>query len=155
MLVADRPFVRQILEIERAVPILAAVKDNRDRLHAVDLTQGEHFEQFVERAEAAGKKDQPLSPQQEVHLANREIAKAETQLGRDVPIRKLRLRQADVQTDGLGLSVVSAAVSRLHDSRPAAGDDGEIALPMYLASRGDQPGKFAGLVVKMTFCHDL
>ena len=71
-------------------------------LHAARLAQRERVEQFVDRAEAAGKHDQRLGPQQEVQLAQREIVELKAQFRRDVGIGQLLGRQRDVQSDGFG-----------------------------------------------------
>ena len=101
VVVVDRAFVGQELEVDDLLPVLAAEEDDRDVLHAAGLAQRERLEQFVERAEAAGKHDQGLRPQQEVQLPHGEVVELEAQFGRDVGIGLLLVRQADVQADRL------------------------------------------------------
>ena len=85
------------------------------------LRQSQDLEQFVEGAEAAGKHDQRARQVREPELAHEEVVELEAQLGRDVGIGALLVRQADVQADAAAAGERGAAVGGLHDPRAAAG----------------------------------
>ncbi len=111
------------------------------------LHQGRRLEHFVERAEAAGEEDQGLGTLQKVHLADREIVEAETQFRRHIGIGRLLTRQDNVQPDRFGADIGGAAIGRLHDARPAAGQDDEIAFGVDLADRRNQTREASRLIV--------
>ena len=115
------------MKVDDRVPVLAAVEDDGNLLHPPRLAQAERVEQLVERAEAAGKDDQRGRPQDEVKLPHREVVELEAQIGRDVRIRLLLVRQVDVEADALRAGFERAAVGGLHDAGPAAGHDDELA----------------------------
>src|ERR1700722_9270060 len=94
----------------RPPPVALADQNDRDRPDLAGLDQGEDSEQLIERAETPGKRDQRSGPQQKMHLAQREIAKAEAEPGRNVGIRILLVGQADIQTDCLGAGIERAPV---------------------------------------------
>ena len=73
----------------------------------------------------------------------------EAQIGRDVGVRLLLVRQVDVQADALGADFERAAVGGFHDARPAAGHDHEVAAAFDLAGAGHEPAELAGLVVEV------
>ena len=86
VLLLDDAFVDQEVEIDGLAPIALAHQHDRHRLDLARLDQRQHFEQFVEGAEPARKRDQRLGPQQEMQLAHREIVEAEAEVGRDVRV---------------------------------------------------------------------
>ena len=137
------------MKVDHAVPIVPVVEDDRNLLHAAGLAERQGVEQLVERAEAAGEDDQRLRPQQEVHLAQREVVELEAQLRRDVGIGHLLGGELDVEADRFRAGVVGAAVGGLHDARSAAGDDHVIADVIDLASGRDEPAELAGRVVML------
>ena len=53
--ICNSPLVGQELKVNDLVSILAPEHDDWDFLHPTCLPQGERVEQFIERAEAAGK----------------------------------------------------------------------------------------------------
>ena len=61
-----------------------------------------------------------------MHLADREIVEVEAELGRYVDVRRLLVRQHDIEADGLRADLVGAEIAGLHDARAAAGDDDEL-----------------------------
>src|SRR4051812_6773117 len=73
--VIDHALICEALEINHAVPILPAVQDHGDLLHAACLAKAERVEQLVERAEAARENDERRGPQHEVEFPHREIVK--------------------------------------------------------------------------------
>src|SRR3546814_3262081 len=62
--------------------------------------QRQQFEHLVERAEPARKHRQRPRPQQEMHLAQREIVELAAQFRRDEAVGRLFMRQDDVHADG-------------------------------------------------------
>ena len=58
-----------------------------------------------------------------MHLADGEIVEVEAQIRRHIGIRRLFMRQDDVEPDRLSPGLVGAAVARLHHARAAAGAD--------------------------------
>ena len=79
-----------------------------------------------------------------MQLAQSEIMKAETEFGRDIGVRILLVRQADIQSDGLGSDVECSAVGRLHHPGSAAGHNGGVAFANALICRRHETSKFAG-----------
>ncbi|MNY78704.1 hypothetical protein D3C86_2190670 [compost metagenome] len=59
----------------------AAEQHDGHRLGLLALHQGDHLEEFVQRAEAAGEGHQRLGAHHEMHLAQREVVELEAQLG--------------------------------------------------------------------------
>ena len=94
VLAVDDALVDQEVEVDRAPPVVLADQHDRHRLDRARLDEGQHLEQLVERAVAARERDQRLGAQQEMQLAQGEIVEAETELGRDVGIGELLVRQA-------------------------------------------------------------
>ena len=111
------------------------------------LDERQRLEELVERAEAAGERDERLRPQEEVHLPEGEVVEVDAEAGRDVRVRDLLVREDDVEAEALGPDVEGAAVGRLHDARTAARHDDEVAAAVPLAGGGDDPPELARLVV--------
>ena len=103
--------------------------------------QGQHFEQLVHGAEAAGKHRERVGAHRQVHLAHREVVEAKIQFRRDVRIRHLLVRQRDVEADGRRAGVVRAAIGRFHDTGAAAGGDDVVAPAMLRGERAAAPGR--------------
>ena len=76
----DHAFLDQRLEIDHAVPEVAAEQQDRQRPHLAGLDQGQQLEHLVERAEAAGEHRDRARAQQEVHLPQREIVELEAEV---------------------------------------------------------------------------
>ena len=136
------------------VPVLAAVEDDGNLLHPPRLAEAERVEQFVERAEAAGKDHECRRPQDEVKLAHGEVVELEAQLGRDVRVGLLLVRQVDVEADAFGADFEGAAVGGFHDAGSAAGHDHELAAAIGGLGNGDEAAEFAGLVVEVALGQD-
>ena len=84
-----------------------------------------------------------------MHLAQREVVELEGQLGRDVGVGRLLVRQGDVQAHRGHVDVGCAAVGRLHHAGAAAGADEQLfLLRLAQAVGGHDAGEVArGLVV--------
>ncbi len=132
VLCTDEALLHEIVEVDRAAPELAADQHDGDTRHLAGLHQGEHLEQFVERAVAAWEGDQRPRTQQKVHLAQGEIAEAEGKLWADVGVGLLFVRQSDVQTNRVRARLERPPVCRFHDARPPASDDDEVTAPFLL-----------------------
>jgi hypothetical protein len=63
------------------------------------------------------------------------------------------MRQADVETDGLGTRVRRTAIRRFHDPRPASRHDHVIAAAGGLAGCGHEPSEFTRFVVVAGQCN--
>ena len=113
-------------------PEVPAVKQYRHRIDLAGLDQRQQFEQFVERPEPARKGGERAGMQQEVHLPEREIVELHAQVRRHIFVRRLLVRQHDIQRDRFGAGVRRAAVRRLHDRRPAARTHHELALAVLV-----------------------
>ena len=98
------------------------------------LEQGQRFEQFVERAEPSGKRNECLRSDEEVHFSDRKIAKLKTEPWRDVGIGMLFMGQGNIQPDRFGIHVCCATIGCFHDARAPAGHDNIVAVAIDLAS---------------------
>src|SRR5207253_1756893 len=87
------------------------------------LAECQDLEQLVERAEAAGKNDDGAREVCEPELAHEEVVELEPEAGRDVGVRALLVREADVEPDRAPARVGRAAVCGFHDAGPAAAAD--------------------------------
>src|ERR1700734_1845133 len=137
----DRPLLGQLLEIHRAAPIGCVNEKNRDGWHFSGLNEGENLEQFVERAETARKYYQSIGTHRKVQLADREIMKLKSEIGRRIGVRLLLVRQTDVISDRWRAGVCRTAIGRLHDARSAAGRDHIVA---YAVMRIERTAAFGG-----------
>jgi hypothetical protein len=95
----DRAFLDQHVQVQQALPVVAAEQHDGHRLGLLALHQRDHLEQLVQRAEATREGHQGLGAHHEVHLAQREVVELEAQLGRDEAVGRLLVRQRDVQAD--------------------------------------------------------
>src|ERR1700674_5526647 len=84
-----------------------------------------------------------------MQLAQGEIVKAEIEFGRDVGVRVLLMRQADVQSDGLGSSVECSTVGGLHHSRPSAGHDDRMVFVSAMICVSHETPEFASDLIVM------
>src|SRR5208337_3289955 len=89
--------------------------------HLACLRKCHHFPKFIHSAKTAGEYDERFGDLREPQFAHEEIVKIEAELGADVRVRKLFVRQLDGQADGFASSFVSAAIGGFHDSGSAAG----------------------------------
>ena len=67
------------------------------------------------------------------------------QLWRDIFVRRLLMRQDDVEADGNPARIARTTVACLHHARTTAGDD-DVVL-MAIVARGHDPRKFTRLIV--------
>src|SRR5450759_2722904 len=89
-----------------------------------------------------------------MQLAQGEIMKAEAEFGRDVGVRILLMRKADVQSDGLGSDIKCSTVGGLHHSRPSAGYDDRMVFASAMIRIAHEMPEFASHLVIMTLGMD-
>src|SRR5262249_41732918 len=125
---ADGAIFRQRVEVQHLVPVARAEEhDGHAFLHLARLPQGEHLEELVEGAEAAGEQHDRLREIYEPELAHEKIVEMKVQLATDIRIVELlrdRYGQADIES----LRLRGAAVRCLHDTGATAGADDKAAL---------------------------
>ena len=134
----DHAGLDQQVEVDQPGPELAPEEQDRPHPRLAGLHQRQHLEQLVERAEAAGEADQGDRAHQEVHLAQREVVELEAELGRDVAVGHLLVREHDVEADALAADLERAAVAGFHDAGAAAGDDVDRLGERRRAARDDR-----------------
>ena len=85
------------------------------------MHEGQDFEAFIHRAEAAGEKRDRMGLLHEVEFAGEEVVEVdELRVAVDDFVRALLEGQADVQTEAV--FAAGAALRRAHDAIAAAGD---------------------------------
>src|SRR6266446_2240170 len=90
----------QSLEVDHFFPERRTVEEHGNRtLELAGLRQRQDLEQLVERAEAAGKRNQGARQVREPQLAHEEVVELEAELRGDIGIGTLLLRQTDVEAD--------------------------------------------------------
>src|ERR1700730_12496121 len=110
------------------MPILAAVDDDQGVFgHFAGLREGHHFPELVHGAETAGENNEGFGDLCEPELAHEEVVEVEAELGADVRIGELLMRQFDREADGLTSGFIGTAVGGFHDAGTAAGSDYEAA----------------------------
>lgn len=119
-------------EVEHGFPVALPHEDDGKVLDLAGLDEGESFEEFVEGAEATGADDEGVGVLDEHDLADEEVAELDELVDEGVGL--LLVGEGDVAADGRSASVACAAVGGFHDSRPAAGHDGE---PEFADASGD------------------
>ena len=135
---SDGASVDEGLEVHDAMPVFTAVDDDQNFLgELVGLREGEDFEEFVDRAEAAGKNHQRFGEIGEPEFAHEEIVEFEVERRSDVGVGILLEGQIDVETDALASGFVGAEVGGFHDAGSAAGSDDET-----VPAGGDLDGPF-------------
>ena len=128
-------------KVAHPFPELAAQQHERKRADLAALDQRRRFEQLVQRAQAAGHDDVGARVLHQHHFADEEILELDAFI--DVGIRRLLVRQEDVQAVGRPADLVSAAVGRFHRAGAAAGERGK-------AGQGQFAAHFAGqFIVRM------
>ena len=150
----DDAFLDQKIEVHGAPPEMLADQNDRYRLDFPGLSQRKDFKQFVERSVATRKSDQRPRPQHEVQLAQGKIMKAEAEIGRDVWIRILLVRQLDVQADGFRPDIECATVGRFHQSRSTACHDHNRGCSGGASGVANQPAEFPRHLVVVAFGHN-
>ena len=118
------------IQSSSGAPVPGVDEDRREVLDPVGLDQGQALEHLVEGAEAAGDDDEGARVADEHQLAGEEVVEVEAAV--DVGVGLLLHRQLDVEPDREAAGLGGAAVGRLHQPRPAAGDHRE-------AGRGKPP----------------
>ena len=147
VLVRDHAAVGEKLEVDHLRPIVATEQDDRHRLHAVRLPQGERLEHLIERTEAAWKEHDSGGPQDEVKLSQCKILELKAEFRRDERIGLLLAGQLDVEADRLASDIEGTTVGRFHDARPAAGDDHVVTLVVALVVDRHESGKLTSRIV--------
>src|ERR1700682_4790266 len=109
--------------IDEAGPVRGAKEHDRKVLDLSGLRERERFEQLIQRAQPARKYDEPARVLDEHVLAHEEVAELDPEV--HVLVHRLLMRELDVAADRQPTRVVTTFVDRLHDPRPAAGDDGK------------------------------
>ena len=104
----SRPSWNRKFGIEDLAPIGFPDQHNRNRRRLAGLGERQHLEQFIQGAEAAGKRHQRPRPHHEMQFAQREIAKFEAQFGADIGIGKLLMRQGNIEADRFGADIAGA-----------------------------------------------
>ena len=137
----NQTLLHQQRPINEAFPEVLAHEDDGDVAGFARLQKRQRLEQFVERAEPAGKHDQGPGAEEEVHLAQGEITKLEAEIRRDVGIGVLFMRECDVEPHGLRACIGRSTVGGLHDAWTPARDDNVLALTIELTGGGNQAAK--------------
>src|SRR6476646_10610910 len=106
--------------IQQSVPVSAAEEYDGEVADLFCLNESERFEEFVKRAEAAGKDDEAETVFNEHHLAHEEVF--ELQTARLIRIGPLFERQLDVAADRNTAGFKRASIRGFHDSWSTAGD---------------------------------
>src|SRR5439155_14572658 len=97
VLLRDHPVAHERREIDDLAPVARPIQEGHDRPRELaGLAEGQDLEQLVERAEAAGKDDDGAREVREPELAHEEVVELEREAGRDVGVRALLMREADV-----------------------------------------------------------
>src|SRR5664280_2858778 len=133
----DPALLDEELPVDELLPVCTAHEDDREALHLPGLDERERLEELVQRAVAARERDERAGAHEQVHLADAEVVELEAEGRRDVRVRKLLVRELDVEAHGLGTGVPRAAVRGLHRARAAARRDHEVAHPVRLTDRRD------------------
>ena len=108
VLAVDHAVPDQRVEVDDLVPVARSVEHDRNAaLDLARLHQRQDFAHLVERAEAAGKHHQRARQVREPELAHEEVVELERQLAREIGIRPLLVRQADVEADRLAAGVAT------------------------------------------------
>src|SRR3989442_3903772 len=117
ILLRNRTRIRHGLEIDDAVPVLAAIDDHKNLFgQFLGLWQGKDFEEFVHRSKATRENYQRLGKVREPELAHKEVVKLEIERRSDIRVRRLLKRKIDIKPDGLAASLMRTQVRSLHDS---------------------------------------
>lgn len=104
-------------------PVIGPHEDDREVIEFIRLDKSQGFEQFVECAEAAGHDDEGVAIFDQHHFAHEEVAQGD--MGIQVWIGVLFVRQFDIAGDGAAADIFGAAITGLHDAGASAGHDGE------------------------------
>src|SRR5215831_6058104 len=112
--------------------MVTAEQHQRELRDALGLDERDDFEKFVQRAVAAGHKDEPQAVFYETYLAREKIVKMDRYVGES--IAGLLPWEFDVEANGFAAGVGRTLVGGFHDAGAAAGDDGEIMLGQALGN---------------------
>src|SRR5271169_94547 len=75
----DPALVDEELPVDELLPVRAAHEDDRDAFHLPRLDERERLEELVQRAVAAGERDERAGSHEEVHLADAEVVESEAE----------------------------------------------------------------------------
>lgn len=155
---SDQPFFDQKRPVDETFPKRLSDENDGDVAGFARLKKGQRLEQFVERAEAPRERHQRPRAEQEMHLAQGEITKLETEIRGDVGIGALFVGQRNVEPHGFRARVRRATIGGLHDAWPSSGHDDIFALSIELAGGGDKMAELPGNVIitsqgQPTFCY--
>ena len=131
--------------VEHPLPVGGPDEDHREVADLARLDQGQALEELVQRPEPARQDDERVGVLHEHRLPGEEVLELDAEV--DVGVEALLVGQLDVAPDRQAATLATAAIGRLHDPGPAAGDDRE-------AVTGQPPGDPAGqLVVRGAWLH--
>ena len=102
------------------------------------LEKRQHFPEFIHGAEAAGKNDEGFGDLREPEFAHEEIMEIKAELGADVSVGKLLVRQLDGKADRLAARFTGTAIGGFHNAGTSTGADDEAARP---GSEREGPGR--------------
>ena len=146
--VGDCAGIRQRVPVNDPFPELAAKHQKRHSLHTPGLDQRQRLKQLVHGAKSARKNCNGGGAHQKVHFPDPEVMKIKRQIGRHIFIRRLLVRQDDVEPDRDTARIVGAAISSLHHARSAAGDNDVFAFAVRERPLGDHARESPGFVIK-------
>ncbi|MNS45944.1 hypothetical protein D3C72_784250 [compost metagenome] len=82
-----------------------------------------------------------------MHLADGEIVEVEAQFRCHIGVRRLLVRQDDIEADGRATRIGRTTIARFHDARTAAGDHDIFEVIRFCGIGGAKTGKLARLIV--------
>src|SRR5580692_2107615 len=111
----------QGLEVHDFLPVCRAIEEHRDgAVELARLRQREDLEKLIEGAKAPRERNERVRQVREPELAHEKIMKLEAELGSDVAVRALLVRQANIEANAAPAGQGRATVGRLHDPGAAA-----------------------------------
>jgi len=110
-------------------PILPADAYDGESRSFLCLNQRQSFEKFIQRSEPARKTDQGARVFDEHHFPGEEIVEIERYVL--IRIGFLLHGEVDIESDAESFGFIGATVGGLHDSRSAAGNNGEFSFDQF------------------------
>src|SRR6266478_4146154 len=110
-------------EPDQLFPVVRAHDHDRKVFDLSGLNQRHCFEQFVERARAAGHNNESVGILYQERFADEEIVHPHTAI--EIGVRWLLRRELNGAADRAATNFFGAAVRGFHDTRSPAGDDSE------------------------------
>src|SRR5579871_5384583 len=150
ILAIDHAMTDERLEVDDLAPVARAIKQHGDRLlDLACLHESEDLHELIERAEAAREHDERARQMREPELAHEKVMELEQQRVRDIGIRTLLVRQADVEPNRLTRGIRGASIRGLHDAPAPARANHVAALVRRQRFRpqGQQARKLACITV--------